>query len=358
MSSNPKLPSALLNTLPWNEEEHSIWIGSSLILRRNLARYNFPSKLQETESAQVLQSLENCIKNAPSMQNGQFFSTSQLSSTDRELIFEHFLFLRGFQEPPNNSGMVIDENGETLALLNTGNHLEIHTLSLTNQWESSWNKLAQIENHIGTAEGLAFSPKFGYLTADPSQCGTGLTVQAYLHLPALIHANQLDSALANTEDDEVLFMGISGDLEELVGDLLILQNNFSIGISEEAILHTVQTAATKLIGAEKTMRSHLKEAQNTEIKDQISKAFGVMVHSFQMETKETLDLLSLLKLGLALGYISGVSDRTLSELFFKCRRGYFSHLFPDEKDPQAIAKKRADFLQEQLRGITLSPDLQ
>ena len=145
---------------------------------------------------------------------------------------------------------------------------------------------------------------------------------------------------------------------DLPGDLIIIQNNFAIGLSEEAILHAIQTAATKLIGAEKTMRAHLQEEQNKEIKDQISKAFGLIVHSFQLETKEALDLLSLMKLGLALGYVSGVSDGKLNELFFKCRRGHLSRLFSDVKEPKEIAQKRADFLQQELQGITLSPELQ
>lgn len=358
MSSNPELSSILLKTIPWNTENQAIWIGSSIILRRNLARYNFPSKLQKSETDQVLQTLKKSVLEHSGVEKPRFFAMNELSSTDRELIFEHFLFLHGLQEPPNGSGVVIDDKGDFLALMNAGNHLEMRVLSLSPQMESAWNRIANIENRMGTTEGFAFSPKFGYLTADPSQCGTGLTVNAYLHLPALIHTEQIDSALANTENEEIQLTGISGDLDELIGDMIIIQNNFSIGISEESILHAIQIAATKLIGAEKTMRLHLKQEPNIEIKDLISKAYGLMIHSFQLETKDALDLLSLLKLGLALDYVSGVSDQKLNELFFKCRRGYFAHLFPTLTDPKEINQKRADFLQQELKGITLSSELQ
>jgi len=354
MNPNPELPKALLDTTPWNPEEQAIWIASSLILRRNLARYNFPSKLQGPEVDQVLQTLKNALEQLPELENPHFYSKKDMSNINRELIFEHFLFLKGFQEAPNDSCFVIDDKGSFLALINTSNHLEMHALNLTNQWEDTWNRLTQFENQIGKNHDFAFSPKFGYLTADPAQCGTGLSVCAYLHLPALIHSGQLESAIANTDDDELLFMGLSGNLEELSGDLIIVQNNFCIGMSEEAILHAIQTAATKLIGAEKTMRAHLQKEPNTEIKDLISKAFGLIVHSHQLETKEALDLLSLMKLGLALGYISGISDQKLNELFFKCRRGHLSHYFPELKEAKEIAQKRADFLQQELQGIQLS----
>ena len=351
MSSSPELPSSLVQTIPWNEEEGAIWFGSSLILRRNLAHHNFPSKLSPPEREQVLQALQNGLKG---IENPHFYHQKELSSADRELVYEHFLFLRGFEELPDGSGLAIDEKGEFLALFNTGNHLEMRALNLTSNWETTWNALASIEDQIDKAQGFAFSPKFGYLTSDPAQCGTGLTIYAYLHLPALIHSQQLESALAG--NDEVLFMGLSGDLMELTGDIIVAQNNFSIGMSEEAILHTLQGIVTKLIGAEKTMRSHLKEQPRSEIKDLISKAFGLLVHSYQLETKEALDLLSLMKLGLVLGEIGNVSDRKLSELFFKCRRGHLMHLFPELKEPEEIAKKRAAYLQQQLSGIRLTSE--
>jgi len=356
MSSNPELSSILLGSIPWNHENQAILMGTSLTLSRNLNRYNFPSKMQKMEGEQVLQSLKNNLLENSGIENPHFFNLNSLSATDRELLFEHFLFLRGMTEPPNGSGIFIDDKGTLLGLINTSNHLELRALNIGNQIEESWNQLAQIENRINEKEGFAFNPKFGALTADPSQCGTGLTVDVYLHLPALIQTNQIDSALANAEADEIQVAGMSTEEEEFIGDLVILQNNYSIGMNEESILHAIQIAATKLIGAEKTMRHHLKEEQNIEIKDLISKAYGLMLHSVQLETKDSLDLLSLLKLGLALGYITGVEDQTLSDLFFKCRRGYFSHLFPDLSDPKEINQKRADFLQQELKNMSLQQD--
>lgn len=355
MSQSPELPAALINSTPWNKEDQAIWIASSLILRRNLARYNFPSKFQDSDGNQVLESLRKAVTSTKQIENPHYFPFQELSNTDRELIFEHFLFSKAYEEPPNDSAMIIDDKAETLTLINTGNHLEMRTLSLSPQWEKSWSTLAHMENEIGKAVGFAFSPRFGYLTADPATCGTGLTIQAYLHLPALIHGGQLQSALANAEDDEVLFMSLSGDLNELIGDLIIVENNYTLGMSEEAIFHAIQTATTKLIGAEKTMRAHLKEEPSIAIKDMTSKAFGLIVHSFQLETKEALDLLSIMKLGLALDYISGVTDEKLSELYYKCRRGHLTKLFPEEKE---LGQKRADYLQQELSGITLSSELQ
>lgn len=342
-------PSDYLKNIVWNNEPEAIWLGASLILRRNLAQYNFPGKLGLNEKEQVIGKLQNAMKG---MQNPKFFSQKDLSSSDRELLYEHFFFLRGFDEVPDGSGLSLDEKGNLLALYNMSDHLQIHGISPSTHWEDIWKQMNEVLDQ--SELDFAFSPKFGYLTSNVSQCGTGLSVYAYLHLPALIHGKQLESALAQNEDVE--FIGLAGDLKGVIGDIIIVRNLYSIGQSEEAILHAVQTAATKLIGAEKTMRFHLKEKPSTEIKDTISKGFGLLVHSYQLETKEALDLLSMMRLGLALGEIRNVSDQKLAELAFRCRRGHLLQQFPDAKDPESIAKKRAAYLQQELSGISLASE--
>lgn len=348
------LPSNYLqNIFPFNNEPEAIWLGSCLILRRNLSQYNFPSKLSTPEKEQVLHYLENSFKE---INHPHFFHQKDLSMQEREFIHEHFLLLRGLSEPPDGSGIALEEKGDFLALFNTDDHLQMHMLSPKSNWEDAWNRLITLSEKM--EKNFAFSPKFGYLTSDLTQCGTGLSTHVYLHLPALIHCKQLQNALGQNE--EILSMGFSEglaeDASEFIGDIVIIQNNFSIGMSEDAILHSVQTCATKLIGAEKTIRSHLKENPSTEIKDLISKAFGVLVHSYQLETKEALNLLSLMRLGLALGEIQNVEDQKLSELFFHCRRGRLLQHFPQLKESEEIAKKRAAYLQEQLRGISLASE--
>lgn len=348
---NLELPKSIHETTLWNKDPHTIWMGSSLILRRNIGKYSFPSKLSPQDKGQILSTLSPLIENAP------HFKGDDLSKEDHELLYEHFLFLRAFEEDPEGSGFSVDEAGKFLVLFNMQDHLEIRMQSPSSNWEESWNALSKLEDKIGKAQGFSFSPKFGYLTSDPTHCGTGLTICAYLHLPALIRTMQLEKAIENSEDQEVAFSGLSGDLMELTGDIVALQNNYCIGMSEEAIHNAIQNNATKLIGAEKTMRAHLKEEPSAELKDLISKAFGLLVHSYQLDVKEAIDLLSLMRLGLELGEIQNVSEEKLIDLFFQCRRGHLKKRFSDCNTPEEIAKKRATYLQEELAGIRLTSEI-
>jgi len=293
-----------------------------------------------------------------SLKEGQLFTAKELSNAERDLIFEHFLMMRTLPETPNGMGIFLNDDATFCALINADNHLELRTLSVKPQWGQQWSFLTSAEDQIGKEHPFAFSPKFGYLTSDPAQSGTGLTIEVFLHLPALIHTKQIDTALANAEEEELFFTGITGNVDEPVGDLVVIENNYSIGVSEEAIMHSIENAATKLIGAEKTMREHLKKEKRIEIKDLISKAYGLIVHSYQLEAKEALNLISLMKLGLELGYVTGVTNEKLDHLFFGCRRGHLSHHYPDTQDPKELTHKRADFLQQELQGMALSEEMQ
>lgn len=350
MSQSPNLPPSLHTQLPWNPNPGAIWGATSLLLRRNLARYNFPAKLEKSDAEQVLSHLKEALLQA--VEGSTFFPEKGLSSQDRQLIYEHFLLLQSLPQSPNGGGVILDPSGTFLASINMGNHLELRVTSPTDNWEELWNRLAKLEDGLGKKEDFAFHPKFGYLTADPAECGTGLSVYVYLHLPALCHMEKLSSAISNIEGNEVELSGLTGNLEDLVGDTLIVQNRYTLGMSEEAILHAIQGAVTKIISAEKMLREHLKNEKNAQIIDLISKAYGLLLHSHKLEVKEALDLLSLMKFGLEIGLISGVSDEKLSSLFFRSRKGHLCSEFPEVVEPEKIEQKRADFLQKELQGIT------
>ena len=348
----PKLPLSLLETIPWNEKQ-DILPASLIILRRNLAKYHFPSKMHASEALQPFNSLKNKLLQLPEMAGATFLLENEMSPNDRELLFEHFLFTRDFEEKPNGSGFIIDPNSSLLAVLNRGNHLELCLLDLRGNLEESWSLLSRIETQLSESLDFAYSPKFGYLTSDPSYCGTGLSFYTFLHVPALVHTEQLQDILSKQLDENVVAFGLLGSLDQLVGDIIALENNFTLGLTEESNLHALQTMANKLIPAEKALRAHIKQTNNPAIKDQVSKAYGLLLHSYQLEVKEALNYLSLIKLGINLGWIEGITEKKIQELFFKCRRGHLTHLFAEEIDQKEIAHKRAEYLHQELKSAVL-----
>lgn len=348
MTQRANLPPSFLEAIPWGKDSNPIWPASVFVLHRNLTKYNFPGKMNEMELLQSLELMKTSFLAQQELEQPFFLSSKELSPSDKELLFEHFLFLEAFQAPLIGSGFVLDNSHRFLAQINQVDHLQLLLIDTKGEWEKSWNFLTKLESGLNTKLDYAYSTRFGYLTADPTSCGTGLSALIYLHLPALIHSGQFENLAAKQKDVEVDLIGLEGQGSGFVGDLVILHNHYTLGYSEETLLHGLQTTTLKLLAAEKAIRQHLKEENNVDVKDQISRAFGLLIHSYQLQTKEALDALSLIKLGVDLGWITGIPDLKVSELFFKCRRGYLSHLFPEEKD---FAQKRAEYLHKELQGM-------
>lgn len=354
MTLKPDLPHTLLQHTPWEGDKNPIWMANSLILLRNLSKSKFPPKMNEKEGLQVLASLQQTLNKISELKNPTFLAAETTSALDREFLFEHFLCFESFQNTVKGQGLVVDESGQFLALLNLKNHLQLQIMESNIDLEGSWTRLSKIESEIGKTLDFAFSPKFGYLTSDPTQCGTALVAISYLHLPALIHTEQLHDTLSKQKDENLTAMGLEGSLDELVGDIVAFKNHYTLGLSEENIIHSLQATTLKLMAAEKAIRAHLKSENNAVMKDQVSRAYGLLSHSYQLQTKEALNALSLVKLGIDLGWVTGGNLSKLNDIFFKCRRAHLAFIFNEKNiDAQDIVRKRAEFIHQQLEEMQL-----
>lgn len=356
MTEKIKIPQSLLEHTPWEKESNPIWLATSFLLHRNIAKFNFPPKMDEREFQQTFSLLENQLLKSTLLEKPVLLKAEEVSALDKEYLFEHFLCMEGFQNTLNGQGFVVDNTGCFFAKINIQDHLQIQLVDSTGGWENLWNKLSEMETGIGSAVEFSFSAKFGYLTSDPSLCGTGLSAQTFLHLPALIHTGQLQEVLTKQkEEEEVEATGMGGTLDELAGDILVVSNKYTLGINEETILHSIHSMTMKLMALEKTLRSHLQNGNNAEIKDLVSRSFGLLLHSYQLQTKEALGALSLMRLGLYLDWIEGITAARLNTLFFQCRRAHLLHILNEQQitDSQEIARKRAEFLHKNMQGTVL-----
>ncbi len=355
MTEKNQLPKMLLEHTLWETEINPIWLATSFLLQRNLAKYLFPPKMNERQYEQTLTLLKEQLLQSPSLQHPVWINAQETSTLDKEFLYEHFLCLDSFQNALAGQGFIVDDSVRFLAKINIQNHLQMQLTDCQGKWESAWNALNQIETALGSSLDFAFSPKFGYLTAEPNLCGTGLTVQAYLHLPALIHTGQLTETLLKQKEEGIAVSSIGGNLDEIIGDLVVVSNTFTLGVNEENILHLVHAMAMKLMAIEKMLRTHLQTDHQVMIKDLVCRSFGLLLHSYQLQIKEALGALSLMKLGLNLDWISGITDAKLNALFFQCRRAHLLHalLDPNLTDAQEIAHKRAEYLHKNMEGIRL-----
>lgn len=338
---------------PWTDNPNSIWLGSSVTLLRNLEKFKFPAKLTADKRKQILSLLGKDLLASPHLKNPKLIKAEDLLPIQKEYIMEHFLHPFGFQQAHSGEAFVLDDTGEFLGILNLKDHLTLQWLDYKDELEPTWDRLAKIEMDVNKNIKFAFNSKFGFLTSDPSQCGTALLAYVFLHLPALIYSERLEEVVKKYKDESVLQTGLQGDPAEIIGDIVVFHNAYTLGVTEENILSSLRTLTTKILVEEKSVRTHMKQESQSFMKDKVSRAYAILLHSYQIEAVEALSAISLVKLGLDLNWITGVGHESLNKLIVACRRAHLICHHNEKISQEEVPHKRAEFIHEALKGTSL-----
>lgn len=338
---------------PWSNNGNSIWLASSLRLQRNIDKFKFPAKLDLERKKQIVSLVGKELLHLDSQSNPKLLKAEELSVLDREYLVEHFLSMESFHQMGVGQGFVFDDSGQQLTLFNTADHLSFIRITTQPESDNSWAQLIKQEVALGKHFNYAFSPRFGFLTADLSKCGSAFTIAAYLQLPALIHTEKINTLLEFELEDSLFVTGIQGNPTEVVGDILVIQNNYTLGVTEEHICSSVRSFAQRLIAEENSTRLAMKHSPNPSLMDRVSRAFAVLAYSYQIEAVEALNAFSLLKLGVEMGWVEGCSVLELNQLFFNCRRAHLLYQLEEKISQEEISHKRAECIHKAIKNISL-----
>lgn len=331
---------------PWERHSHHVWLASTLSLARNLKKFKFPPKLDKTREEQVFALLREELIASPELKSPQTFKTSEISPLEKEFLLEHFLVSDGLYQARGNEGFVLDASGSFMGILNVRDHLQLLLLDTHQEIEKAWNRLVKIEGSLSKALTFAFQPRFGFLTADPRLSGTGLSIKLYLHIPAIIHMGELAELLEREKEEEVEAVGLQGKTTEMIGDILVAQNRCTLGLTEEYILTTMRMWATRAVVAEISLRKKLAQHGNEAIKNKVTRALGLLTHSYQLDAIEAFNALSLVKLGVEIGWVTKPADLNLNALLFNSRRAHLVHTLGGNISIPDLPRKRAEWMHQ------------
>ena len=338
---------------PWEEQAHHVWLASVLSLSRNLARFKFPAALDKSMKQQTADLIFKSLQNSPSIDQPKFYKGDEIDVLEREFLLEHFLAGEDFYQAHSSAGFVLDRSSSFLAVFNLSNHLQLRVVDTSQEIEKSWNRLVKIEGDLAKELDFAYNERFGFLTSDPRICGTGLNVHLYLHIPATIHMGELAELLDREKEEEVEALGLQGNVEEIIGDILIGVNRCTLGLSEESLLTKMRMWATRAVVTEVNLRKKLLTGESEQMKNKVTRALGLLTHSYQLELVEALNALSLVKLGTEIGWIEKPEQLNLNFILFGCRRAHLIHQMNEKIDIPQLPKKRALYLQEISKQLKL-----
>lgn len=353
---DPKTNPLIFQQNPWNHNANTIWLASTITLNRNIEKFNFPGKLSTDKRKQIISLINRDLLSAEQLKKPRLMRAEDMPPIEKEYLVEHFLTSQSFHQTHIGEAFILDETGEFLAVVNLRDHLLLQWIDTREELEQAWDRLVQIEMKLNKTVNLAFSSKFGFLTSDSTQCGTALIVYVFLHLPALLYTGRLEEILEKNKDEGIEQTGLQGDPHELIGDIVVFHNNYTLGLTEENILTSLRTLATKLVAEENSMRQHLKsekESKLAEVKDKVSRAYAILLHSYQIEAVEALEAVSLIKLGLDLNWLKGITQTALNELLFTSRRAHLLCHYGQKLTQEELPHRRAEFIHKALKGVEL-----
>lgn len=354
MTPNSSNPHTLLSQKkPWNNNANPIWIASTISLQRNIEKYKFPGKLDADRKKQIVSIVSKNLMSMNGLSN-TLIKAEDMGSLEKEYLVEHFLSTQSYNQAGTGEAFVIDVSGEFMATLNLRDHINLQLIDCKGELENAWSRLVKIETTLGKSINYSYMSKFGFLTSDPTQCGTGLIVSVYLQLPGLVHSNTIDDMLDKYADESISITGIQGNPTEIIGDILVIQNSYTLGLTEENIISSLRSLTTKLIVEEKSARNKIKKEENAEFKDKVSRAYGILIHSYQIEAVEALNALSLLKLGIEANWVKGIDNQQINELFFNCRRAHLMGQYKEKIGQEEIPHKRAELIHKELNKVSLT----
>lgn len=270
---------------------------------------------------------------------------------DRQLLVERHLISR--QHANANDDLpraVAIGTDETFAIMvNEEDHLRIQVLRSGMQLTEAFAQVDRIDNMLEEKLNFAYSRRFGYVTACPTNVGTGIRVSVMLHLPALRLTGEIEKVRRAARDMHLAVRGLFGEGSDAVGDLYQISNQATLGKSEQEIVADFEkTVAPMIIAYEQQARQALLQHRQAQLDDKVWRAWAVLKHARVMGTEEVLALLSQLRLGLNLGRLDSVNIRTINELFQLTQPAHLQKLTNREMDAATRRIARAGLIRQRL----------
>jgi len=292
-----------------------IVISSRIRLARNLAGHKFLSHCSNAEKAEILKQLKEILLSLDLGDRVFYISVDKTSALNRNFLVERHLISRHHALAKGPRGVVIARREFFTAMINEEDHLRIQILKAGCRLSDCAKQINRIDDNIEHKVDYAFSTRFGYLTACPTNLGTGIRVSVMLHLPALKMTGQIEKFLSAAKDMNLAIRGLFGEGTEAASDLYQISNQVTLGVSESEIVRQFEDLIIpEIVEYENAARAQLLSKQVNTLDDKISRAMALLQNARLISSQEALFLLSHLRLGLNMHEHMGASTPAIKKL--------------------------------------------
>jgi protein arginine kinase len=265
---------------------------------------------------------------------------------------ERHLISREHAAKSAGSGLVLNREETLCFMINEEDHLRMQSLRPGLQIRQAWATIDQADSALEKKLNYAFSPELGYLTACPTNLGTGIRVSAMLHLPGLVLSEQINPIIQSVNKLGLAVRGLYGEGTEALGNVFQVSNQMTLGESEAAIVERLEKVLAQIIEHEENARATLLEKKPKMVYNHIGRAYGILANAHSISSKETMNLLSLIRLGVDVGAFPGVDRSIVDELFILTQPAHLQKQHSEKLAAEERDLLRADMVRERLRPVS------
>ena len=277
-----------------------------------------------------------------------YHGIAALEPLDRQFLIERQLISREISAAEGPRGVAFDDKETVSVMVNEEDQLRLQVIRSGLSLEEAWQEIDRFDDAIEQRVTYAFHEEFGYLTACPTNVGTGMCASVLLHLPALGWTKQIEKVFRALQKINLAVRGLYGEGSRASGDFYQISNQVTLGKAESAILDEIREVIPEILKYERQARSTLVNENKQMLQDRVSRAFGTLSSATMMTSEETMDLLSVVRLGIHLGLLEDLTIATVNELFLKTQPAHLQKLTGNHLDSEERNAARARYLRNRL----------
>ncbi|MEN6449318.1 MAG: protein arginine kinase [Thermoguttaceae bacterium] len=331
-----------------NGPESDIVISSRVRLARNLADFPFISRTTAQDRTRIERTLHERIAEISSGNDLLYVEMASLEKVDRQFLVERHLISREHAEGQDARAVAIDALEKFSLMVNEEDHLRIQVMQSGLDLNTAWQQVSHLDDLIEEKVTYAFDDRLGYLTACPTNVGTGMRVSVMLHLPALVITRQIDKVFRSLQKISLAVRGLYGEGSQAMGDFYQISNQVTLGLTESDLIRRVSDIVPVIIDYERQARDFLVKESHENLHDRVSRAYGILRTAQTISSEETMHLLSSVRMGVNLGLIRDLNIPTINELFIRTQPAHLQKITGGEMETTDRNIERARYLRRYL----------
>jgi len=329
-----------------------IVISSRIRLARNLTNLPFPHMSEKAQQQAVEAVNKALIENPgePLLSQMRVISLGELEIADRQILVEKHLISPQHAQLGGHKAVLLNQDETISIMVNEEDHLRIQCLLPALQLHEAWRLSNDLDNSLEQYLTYSFSESVGYLTACPTNVGTGLRASVMIHLPALVLSKQAGRVLTALSQVGLSVRGLYGEGTESIGNIFQISNQITLGQTEEEIVHNLSAVAKQIIDQERGAREILLRDSRLHLEDRVYRAYGILLNARIISSHEALALMSEARLGIDLKLIKGLDARIFNELLLTIQPAYLQKATGTQLEARDRDVNRASLIRHRLSG--------